>query len=101
MKFPKSKKKMLKMTAQFMKIHLHRPMKAQRFLIPRKNQKCLSRLLNILAFLTISHLQVESCIEQGMFLHVIAARVIAPCYYEAVFRIIEEITYCFVVLLEN
>ena len=84
-----------------MKIHLHRPMKAQRFLIPRKNRKCLSRLLNILAFLTICHLQVEPCIEQGMFLHVIAVCFIVPCYSEAVFRIIEEIIYCFVVLFEN
>ena len=41
-------------------------------------QKYLAYLQNILAFLTKNHLQAESHKYQGIFLHVIPVRIIAP-----------------------
>ena len=48
------------MVGQFKKQNLHRPIKILHFLTPARIQKCLIQLQNILAFLTISHLQAES-----------------------------------------
>ena len=48
------------MVWQFKKAYLHRPIKILHFLTPTRIQKCLTLLQNILAFLTINHLQAES-----------------------------------------
>ena len=42
------------------------------------NEKSLTWLQNILAFLTINHLQAELRIEQGILLHVIPVCIIVP-----------------------
>ena len=66
------------MIGQFKKAYLHRPIKILHFLTTARIQKCLTQLQNILAFLTINHLQTESWIQQGIFLHVIPVRIIVP-----------------------
>ena len=68
------------MIGQFKKAYLHRPIKILHFLTTARIQKCLIQLQNILAFLTINHLQTESWIQQGIFLHVILVRIIVPWY---------------------
>ena len=60
------------------KTYLHRPIKILHFLIPARTQKCLTKLQNILVFLTLNHLQADSGIQQGIFLHVIPVCVIVP-----------------------
>ena len=50
------------MVGQFKKTYLHRPIKILYFLTPARIQKCLKKLQNILACLTINHLQVEAYI---------------------------------------
>ena len=67
------------MVGQFKKAYLHKPSKVLHFLTPAIIQKCLTCLQNILAFLTINHLQAESRIKQGIFLNVIPAHIIVPC----------------------
>ena len=67
------------MVGQFEKAYLHRPTKILHFLTPSGIQKCFTQLQNILAFLTINHLQADSRIEQRIFLHVILVRIIIPC----------------------
>ena len=61
----KSKKKKLALTSFYyvsQEIWLHRQIKILHFLTPTRIQKCLTQLQNILASLTINHLQAESCI---------------------------------------
>ena len=41
--------------------------------------------INISAFLLINHLQADSCIEQGIFLHVIPVYIIVPWSLEQTF----------------
>ena len=48
------------MIRQSTKTYLHKPIMILQFLTPERIQKCLSLLQNILAFLTIHHLQGES-----------------------------------------
>ena len=48
------------MVAQFKKAYLHRPIRVQHFLTAAAIQKCLTYFQNMLAFLTINHLQAES-----------------------------------------
>ena len=48
------------MVRQFKKAYFHRPIKILDFLTPAIIQKCLTYLQNILAFLTINHLQAAS-----------------------------------------
>ena len=48
------------MVAQFKKAYLHRPIKILQFPTPARIQKCLPKLQNILASLTINHPQAES-----------------------------------------
>ena len=48
------------MVEQFKKAYMHRPIKILHFLTPTRIKKCLTQLRNILAFLTINHLQAES-----------------------------------------
>ena len=67
------------MFGQFKKAYLQRPIKILHFLTPARIQKCLKSIQNILAFLTINHLQADSYIWQGIFLHVIPVRIIVPC----------------------
>ena len=69
------------MVGQFKKAYLQLPIKILHFLTPVRIQKCLTYLQNIVAFLTINHLQVESHIQEGIFLHVIPGRKIVPSLY--------------------
>ena len=48
------------MVGQFKKAYLLRPIKILHFLTPTKIQKCVTKLQNILAFLTTNCLQAES-----------------------------------------
>ena len=59
-----------------MKTCLHKPIKILQFLSRGEIQKFLTKLRNILAFSTISHLQAESCIYQVILLHVIPVCII-------------------------
>ena len=78
------------MVGQIKQACLHRPIKILHFLTPARIQKCLTQLQNILAFLTINHLQAESRIQQGIFLHVIPVCVIVPCIYSTLIFIVQE-----------
>ena len=71
------------MVGQFKKANLRRPIKILQFLILARTQKCFAELQNILAFLKINHLESESRILQGIFLHVILLRIIVPWYCSA------------------
>ena len=55
------------MVGQFKNAFLHRPIKILHFLTPARIQKCLTKLQNMLAFLTVNHHQDESRICQGIF----------------------------------
>ena len=59
------------------KAYLYRPVKILHFLTPARVRKHLTYLQNILDFLTINHLQAESSILEGIFLHAIPFRIIA------------------------
>ena len=72
------------MVGQFKKAYLHRPVTILHFLTPARIQKCLTEFQNILASLTINHLQAESRIYQGIFLHIIPVRIIAPYIYKPI-----------------
>ena len=61
---------------QYKKAYLQRTIKILHFLTPMKIQKCLTKLENILAFLTINHLQAESRRYQGIFIYVIPVNII-------------------------
>ena len=61
---------------QYKKAYLQRTIKILHFLTPMKIQKCFTKLENILAFLTINHLQAESHRYQGIFIHVIPVNII-------------------------
>ena len=66
------------MVGQFKKAYLDTPIKILNFVTPARIQKCLTKLQNILALLTINHLQAEPRIQQEIFLHVIPVRIIIP-----------------------
>ena len=72
------------MVGQFKKVYLHRPIKILQFLTLAKIQNCLTELKNILDFLTMRHLQTESRISQGIFLHVTPVRIIVPWLKERI-----------------
>ena len=67
------------MVGKFKQAYLHRLIKILHFLSPAKIK---TKLHNILAFITINHLQAESHIKQGIFLHVIPVRIIVPWFYQ-------------------
>ena len=66
------------MIGQFEKAYFHRPIKILHFFTSARIQKCLTQPQNFLSFLTINHLQAESCVWQGVFLHVLPVRIIVP-----------------------
>ena len=63
------------MVWQVKKAYFHRPIKILHLLTPKKMFNINS---NYPAFLTINHLQTESQIQQGVFLHVIPIHILVP-----------------------